>query len=95
MLPSAVNRSGAVSPATRARPSIAAVTIPRLAAGSTTRTIVAVREAPSASDASRSDRGTASRNSSALRVMIGIIITPSATPPASVENCFIGRTMRV
>ena len=74
---------------------MAAVTMPRVAAGTTTRMIVSVRVAPRASEASRSDTGTASRNSSVLLVMMGIIMMPRARPPAIVEKCFIGSTTSV
>jgi hypothetical protein len=36
--------------------------------------------------------GTARRNSSVLRTVMGITIIPSATPPASAEKCFTGST---
>src|ERR1700676_3118607 len=81
-LPNAVNKRGAVSPATRANASKTAVRIPRYAAGTTTDAIVFHLLAPRAMAPSRSERGTARRNSSVLRSVIGIIISPSANPPA-------------
>ena len=51
--------------------------------------------APSAIAASRRARGTASKNSSVLRSVIGIIISPSANPPASVEKCLKGSTAKL
>src|SRR5207245_1965551 len=47
---------------------------------------------PSASAPSRIARGTVRRNSSVLRSVMGIIIKPSANPPASVEKCLNGST---
>ena len=47
--------------------------------------------APSAMAPSRKARGTARRNSSVLRRVMGIIIRPSAKPPASVEKCLNGQ----
>src|SRR2546428_431178 len=54
---SAVKRSGAVSPATRASERRSPVVMPREAAGMTTRTIVTQRGAPSASADGRRERG--------------------------------------
>src|SRR6516165_2937472 len=85
-LPSAVNKSGAVSPATRAKFNIIPEISPRIAAGTTTVAIVRDLVAPSAIAPSLKDTGTDFRNSSVERRAIGIIMTPSATPPASVEN---------
>ena len=50
-------------------------------------TIVFHLLAPSAMRAFAQRTGTARRNSSVLRSEIGIIMTPSATPPARVEKC--------
>src|SRR5713101_6896921 len=93
--PKAVKSSGAVSPATRANASSTAVRIPLYAAGTITVAIVFHLLAPSAIAASRSARGTASKNSSVLRSVIGIIISPSAKPPARVEKCLNGSTTRL
>src|ERR1035438_1555281 len=68
-----VNRSGAVSPATRATPSINPVRIPCRAAGTTTVIIVRVLVAPRASDASRRELGMARTKCSVPRSPIGII----------------------
>ena len=89
---SAVKRSGAVSPATRARERSNPVRMPRIPAGMTTRTIVTHWGAPSASDASRRESGTRRRNSSVVRSATGIIRSPSATPPARVEKWPSGTT---
>ena len=94
-LPKAVNRSGAVSPETRATASIAPVAIPEAAAGSTTPVVTLHCGAPSASAPSRKEVGTSLSISSVVRVTIGIMITASATPPASAENCRIGSTIKV
>ena len=66
--------------------------IPRYAAGTTTDMIVRHLLAPRAMEPSRRARGTACKNSSVLRSVIGIIITPSAKAPASVEKCLNGST---
>ena len=58
--------------------------MPRYAAGTTTDAIVFHLLAPSAMAPSRNERGTARKNSSVLRKVMGIIINPSANPPASV-----------
>ena len=50
------------------------------------------RVAPSASAPSRIVPGTSSSSSSVVRAMIGIIMTPSASPPASALNCLNGST---
>src|SRR6266436_3588080 len=91
-LPKAVNRRGAVSPATLARASKRPVVIPGRAAGMTTVATALHLVAPRARAPSRRVFGTARRNSSVLRTAIGIIITPNAMPPASVEKCPMGRT---
>src|SRR6266576_6358443 len=90
LLPRAVKRSGAVSPATRAKASRMAVRMPRYAAGTMTVAIVFHLLAPRAMAASRKGFGTARRNSSVLRRVMGIIIRPRAKPPASVEYCLKG-----
>src|SRR5215472_9657280 len=84
--PSAVNKSGAVSPATRAKFNIIPEISPRMAAGTTTVAMVRDLVAPSAIAPSLKDTGTERRNSSVDRSAIGIIITLSATPPARVEK---------
>lgn len=48
---------------------------------------------PSPRAASRTFRGTMSSISSVVRVMVGTIMMPKATPPASAEKCFCGTTM--
>ena len=50
------------------------------------------RVAPSASAPSRKLDGTSSSSSSVVRMMSGIIMMPSATPPASAEKCPNGST---
>ena len=89
---SAVNSSGAVSPAMRASASMMPVTMPGNAAGTTTLNTARLRVAPSASAPSRIVPGTRSSSSSVVRAMIGIIITPSARPPAMALNCLNGNT---
>ena len=51
--------------------------------------------APRAMEASRKALGTARRNSSVLRRVMGIIIRPSANPPDSAEKCLKGKTTRL
>jgi hypothetical protein len=87
-----VKSSGAVSPAMRASASTTPVRMPGSAAGSTTLKVACARVAPSASDPSRIEPGTRSSSSSVVRAMIGIIMMPSARPPASALNCFTGST---
>ncbi len=48
---------------------------------------------PSPSAASRIAWGTISSISSVVRVMVGIIMMPRATPPESAEKCFCGTTI--
>src|SRR6478609_3571697 len=83
----AVNKSGAVSPATRATASITPVAMPGAAVRSITRTVARHLGTPSPSAASRSDSGTNLSSSSVVRVTVGNISTPSATPPANAEKC--------
>ena len=68
------------------------VTMPGAAAGRTTVSVARPRVAPSARAASRSETGTSLSSSSVVRVMIGSIITPSASPPAAALNCLTGST---
>ena len=91
----AVNRSGAVSPATRAMARIVPVMMPFMAAGTTTVATMRHLLAPSASAPSRKLSGTARRNCSVLRTVIGMTITLSATAPASAEKCRMGTTTTV
>ena len=90
-----VKSSGAVSPATRARLSSMPVAIPRIAAGTTTVAMARHFFAPRASAPSRSDCGTARRNSSVLRRTMGTSMTARARPPASAEKWCMGRTTTV
>src|SRR5437867_11532077 len=85
-LPNAVNRRGAVSPATLARASSKPVMIPGRAAGITTVATALHFVAPNARAPSRNALGTARKNSPVLRTAIEIIITPNAMPPASVDE---------
>ena len=94
-LPSAVNRSGAVSPAARATASMTPVRMPGRPVRMTTDRTVRQIGTPSASDASRSAPGTSLRISSVVRMMTGIMITASATPPANALNCLNGSTRNV
>ena len=84
--------SGAVSPATRASASTTPVMMPGSAAGTSTVITAFARVAPSASAPSRSAFGTRSSSSSVVRAMIGIIMIPSARPPASMLKCLNGST---
>ena len=93
-VPKAVMRSGAVSPATRAMASTTPVMMPLMLAGSTTRRIVRASVAPSASEASRSSLGTKRRTSSDVVATMGIMMMPSATPPASPEKDCWGTTIK-
>src|SRR3954447_7500727 len=94
-LPSAVNSNGAVSPAARATASITPVRIPGMAVRMTTEITVRQVGTPSASAASRSEPGTSRRISSVVRMITGIIRTPSATLPANALNCRNGSTRNV
>ena len=60
--------------------------------GNTTLNTARLRVAPSASAPSRIVPGTSRSSSSVVRAMIGIIITPSARPPARALNCLNGST---
>ena len=66
--------------------------MPGSAAGSTT--VNAARDARRAEGerALAQRGGTRLRSSSVVRVMIGIIMNPRATPPASALKCLTGRT---
>ncbi len=82
----AVKRIGAVSPAARPIERIAPVMMPGAAGASTTRRIVCHRVAPSAREPSRSPCGTCRSASSVVRMIVGRIISPSVTRPASSET---------
>src|SRR6188768_1280296 len=88
----AVNKSGAVSPATRAIASITPVAIPGAAVRSITRKVARHLGTPSPSAASRSDSGTNLSSSSVVRVTVGNISTASAIPPANAEKCLACNT---
>ena len=60
--------------------------MPRMAAGITTVATVLHLLAPKAKAPSRSTIGTDRKDSSVVRTAMGIIITPSAKPPAKVEK---------
>ncbi len=92
-LPSAVNRSGAVSPATRATESRLPVTMPGRAVRSTMVRLVRQRGYPSARAASRSEFGTSLISSSVVRMTIGTISMARAQLPARAENCLVRATM--
>ncbi len=94
-LPSAVNSSGAVSPAARATASMIPVSTPGSAVRTTTESVVRQRRTPSASDASRSDAGTSFRISSVVRMITGIMMIASATEPAKALYCLNGSTRNV
>jgi len=91
-LPNAVNRRGAVSPATRATASMTPASTPGSAVGSTIWRVARQRGQPSASAPSRRVVGTSLTISSVVRLVTGIISTDSATPPDSAEKWFIGMT---
>src|SRR3954453_23167145 len=88
----AVKRSGAVSPATRASATRMPVRMPGSAAGTMTLKTARPRVAPRASAPSRRPPGTRRSNSSVVRTTIGIISSPSATPPAMALKRFTGST---
>ena len=68
--------------------------MPGSAAGTMTEKAARARVAPRARDPSRRLPGTRFRSSSVVRVMMGIIMNPRASPPASAEKCFTGSTAR-
>jgi hypothetical protein len=88
----AVNSSGAVSPEMRASARMTPVRMPGSAAGTTTEKTARARVAPSARAPSRMLPGTSSSSSSVVRAMTGIIMMPSANPPARALNCLNGIT---
>src|ERR1700679_487039 len=90
-----VNKSGAVSPATRAIDNKTPVKIPFLAVLITMLRIVFHSGIPKAQEASRSEWGISLTNSSVVRVTIGIIINPKAQPPARAEKFPMGLTITV
>ena len=89
-----VKSSGAVSPAMRARATRIPVMIPGSAAGTITPNAARARVAPSARPPRAGVAGTSFSSSSVVRVTMGIIMKPSATPPASAEKRCTGRTTR-
>ena len=92
LLPNAVNNKGAVSPATRANASMMPVITPEVAEGRMMERVVRHLVIPSPSAASRMTCGTISSISSVVRVMIGTIMMPRATPPEIAEQCFCPNT---
>ncbi len=76
-----VKRSGAVSPAMRARARIVPVMMPPTAAGRTIEATVLQRLTPRPRLASRSERGTSASTSAVAREIIGIIMIASANAP--------------
>ena len=82
LFPNEVNRSGAVSPAALAIASSTPVIIPLCAVLKTILKVVFHLGIPSASAASRNECGTSLSISSVILVIVGIINTPSANPPA-------------
>ena len=82
----AVNKSGAVSPATRATASITPTAIPGAAVLSITRSVARQLVTPSPSAASRSASGTRRNSSSVDRAIVGSIKMASAIPPANAEK---------
>ena len=85
MLNSAVNSSGAVSPAARATASMTPVRMPGTAVGSSTIQTTWVRVAPMPMAASFIRDGTMRIASSAVRMIVGSIRIDSATAPATAE----------
>ena len=72
-----------VSPTARPKPIMIAEKMPGLAVGSTMRSAVCQRVAPSASEPARRCCGTLASESSAIVKMIGITAKPMATPTTS------------
>src|SRR4030095_12801966 len=72
-----------VSPTARPKPIMIAEKMPGLAVGSTMRSAVCQRVAPSASDPARRWCGTLASESSAMVKMIGMTANPMATPTTS------------
>ena len=93
--PSAVSRMGAVSPAERARASRIPVASPPFPVLITTLSTVFHLGIPSAIEASRRVTGTIFSDSSVVLAIIGIIMIDRDTPPATAENVFVVRTMRI
>ena len=86
LLPSEVNSSGAVSPATRAMASNIPVRMPARAARQQTKVIIFHFGAPSAITASRNVSGTRRSISSVVRTTIGMTMMASARDPAQPEK---------
>src|SRR5579872_5100992 len=91
-LPNAVKSKGADSPATRARPSKAPVTMPARAHGTVTKTMAFHASTPSAKAPSRIAGLTSLTASSVVRTMMGNMMMESATAAALAEKCFCGTT---
>ncbi len=91
-LKSAVNSSGAVSPAARATASITPVRMPGRAVGKITQVTTCVGVAPMPIAASRILAGTRLIASSAVSRIVGTIRSASATPPAGAENSPVATT---
>ena len=85
LLFSAVNRSGAVSPAMRAMARRMPVTMPALAARQLICIVTCAGGAPSAAPASRRVFGTRRSMSSVVRTITGVAMMASATAPAQPE----------
>ena len=81
--PPAAMSTTMVSPMARDMPSMMAVPMPDRAAGTTTRTMVSQRVAPSAREASRRERGTARRASSETEQMVGRLMMASTSEALS------------
>src|SRR5580658_2523502 len=92
-LPNAVKMSGAVSPATRANASMQPVMMPGEAVFTVIESTDLQLGTPNASAASRTECGTISSISSVVRVTVGIIMIPSATPPENAEKWPCGTTI--
>ena len=69
--------------------------MPAAASGKTMNVVTRQRLRPSASPASRRSPGIRRTTSSVVRARIGIMMIPSAKPPASAEKCPIGKTITV